>query len=495
MDVVNNDMQNPIKVLRFLFPRVPFLIKSALWHSVGLSQTSKKWDLRTELMVTFLRRIMAEEVSVSISRLQVLSLQAPAIKGRMWISKVTLPAPEEDDIRTSLIKAIDDLVEGGEIYTIPDLAPVEAEWTGYRANVDPERPRPDLSEAQHYQKLMAEVSSDVTILYFHGGAFFLCDPSTHRPTVVELARLCRGRCLSVRYRLAPKFAFPSALLDAFLAYLSLIRPSPNSLHTPVPASQIVFAGDSAGGSLALSLLQLILHIQRSSSPTVRFHSQTIPVPLPAGVATHSSWMDLTCSMPSYIANAQYDYFPPRRDRGAIASFPACEIWPTDPLRGDIYCDTSMLCHPLVSSLAAQNWHGSCPLWFGYGQEMLVDEGRAVARRAARQRVSVVWDEWEAMPHCFAQMLQHLPAGRKCYARWAGFCEQVVERGGASGSDTAKVQTMGTWYAVKTGAEKAVDVMSLGDFIDDDILQRMKAARAERPLEPNLPAKSDISPKL
>lgn len=494
MDGVN-DMQSPLKVMRFLFPRVPFLVKSTLWHSLGLSPTSNKWDLRTELMIGFLRQLLAEESPVSMSRLQVLTLQTPAIKGRMWISKVTLPTPEEDDIRTTLIKAIDDLVEEGEKYTVPDLNPVEAEWTGDRANVDPERPRLDLSEAQHYEKLMAEVSSDVTILYLHGGSFWLCDPSTHRSSVVELARLCRGRCLSVRYRLAPKYAFPSALLDAFLVYLSLLYPSLNSFHTPVPASQIVFAGDSAGGSLALSLVQLILQIQRSSSPTIRFHNQTISVPLPAGVATHSSWMDLTRCMPSHTTQASYDYLPPFRERGAVAAFPACEIWPTDPVRGDIYCDTSMLCHPLVSSLAALDWQGSCPLWFSYGQEMLLDEGRAVATRAAKQGVSVVWDEWEAMPHCFAQVLRYLPAAQKCYTRWAGFCEQVVEKGRAKDVDTTRVQMKGTWHAVKTGTEKPVDVRNLGDLNDDEIIQRMKAARAERPLEPSYSAKTTISPKL
>lgn len=493
--VIMDGVQSPSKVIRFLSPSLPFLIKSALWHTFGLSPTSAKWDLRTELVVGFVRRLLSQESPVSVSRLQMLSLRGPVIKGRMWISKVTIPIPEEDDIRTTLIKVIDDLVEGEETYTMPDLVPVEAEWTGSRANVDSERPRPDLPEAQHYEKLMAEVSSDVTILFFHGGAFFLCDPSTHRTTVAELARLSRGRCLSVRYRLAPKYPFPSALLDIFLVYLSLLCPPPNSLHTPVPASQIVFAGDSAGGSLALSLLQLILQIQRSSSPTIRFHNQTITVPLPAGVATHSSWLDLTRCMPSNTTNALYDILPPRHDRGAIASFPACEIWPTDPLRGEIYCDTGMLCHPLVSPLAAQDWHGSCPLWFCYGQEMLLDEGKAVARRATRQGVSVVWEEWEAMPHCFAQVLQHLPVAQICNTHWAGFCEQVVVKSANSGIDPARVQTKGTWYAAKTGKEETLDVRNLGDLIDDEIMQRMKAARAEKSVELNTPAKTGILHKL
>lgn len=89
----------------------------------------------------------------------------------MWISKVTIPAPEEHNIRAALVDAIEALKVGGESYTLPEIKPVEAEWTGYRANVDSNRARPDLSEEQHYDKLMQGVTSDVTVLYFHGGAY------------------------------------------------------------------------------------------------------------------------------------------------------------------------------------------------------------------------------------------------------------------------------------------------------------------------------------
>ena len=89
----------------------------------------------------------------------------------MWISKVTLPRPEEDDVRKVVVDAIEALKEGNETYTVPELANVEAEWTGWRAGVGKDAPRPDLSEEKQYAHLMKEVSSDVTILYFHGGGY------------------------------------------------------------------------------------------------------------------------------------------------------------------------------------------------------------------------------------------------------------------------------------------------------------------------------------
>ncbi len=89
----------------------------------------------------------------------------------MWISKVVLPRPEGDDVRDAVVRAIEGLKEGGETYTLPEIKAVEAEWTGYRAGVDANAPELNISEGEKYENLMKEVKSDVTILYFHGGAF------------------------------------------------------------------------------------------------------------------------------------------------------------------------------------------------------------------------------------------------------------------------------------------------------------------------------------
>ncbi len=480
---------SPTALIRIVVPQVPLLVKTALWHSLWLSPTSSKWDLKTELTIRFIRSLLDSPTPTPISKQQQFSIRDSGIKGNMWISKVTLPRPDEDDIRDTLINAVEDMNEGGEKYTIPTISPVEAEWTGYRSRVPSNRPRPDLSEAQHYEKLMSEVSSPITILYFHGGAYFLCDPASHRPTTSKLAQLTHGRCLSVRYRLSPQAAFPAALLDALLAYLSLLYPPPDSLHEPVSPSNIVFAGDSAGANLCMSLLQLILQINRSSSSEIRFHHRTVNIPLPAGVATHSPWTDMTRCMPSIIDNAHYDYLPPPITRDKAATFPHCEIWPTDPPRGDLYCDISMLCHPLVSPIAAKDWTGSCPLWMGYGEEMLVDEGKAVASRAAKQGVPVVWEQWEAMPHCFAILLKGLEAGKRVFQDWATFCEAVT------GGKTKIVETRGTWFAAKTGKEKELDVQALSHWSEEEVQESMYAAKKARSEGEEGEAKALPQPKI
>ncbi|KAL9099164.1 MAG: hypothetical protein Q9163_005300 [Psora crenata] len=483
------ELSSKTAILRLILPQVPLLARTALWHTLYLSPTSTKWDLKTELIVQLIRSFFNSPIRRGALAQQRATLRDPGIKGKKWVSHVAFPAPEEDDVRRLLLKTIDDLkASSSETYNVPATVPVEAEWTGYRPNVDSHRPRPDLSEQQHYQRLISDTTSPVTLLYFHGGAFVLMDPASHRESVSYLARLTGGRCLSVRYRLAPQNAFPAALLDALMAYLSLLYPPPGSYHDPVPASHIVVAGDSAGGNLALSLLQVLLHINRSTlssdAAPLRFHHHTIPLPLPlpAGCAPHSAWTDLTSCMPSQLSNRGYDYLPPPLTSERVSSFPSDEIWPTHPPRGDLYCETSMLSHPLVSPLAARDWRGSPPLWMGYGEEMLVDEGKQVACRAARQGVRVRWEEWEAMCHCFGMLLVGTRASTQLFQNWAGFCRAAVGSHGAGGKGGLEgIRTTGTFYEAKTLRERGVDVSALAVLTDEEVERRMQAGMAQRHL--------------
>lgn len=282
------------------------------------------------------------------------------------------------------------------------------------------------------------------------------DPASHRPTTSRLAKLTSGRVLSVRYRLAPQNPFPAALLDALIAYLSLLCPAPGSPHSAVPASKIVFSGDSAGANLCLSLLQLILELRRQSASGIKWHSgtTTIDVPVPAGLALNSPWTDLTRCMRSLTTNAVYDYLP--APSSGTDHLPPCPIWPTTPPRGDIYCDTSALCHALVSPLAARDWRGACPVWMTCGTEMLYDEGAVLAAQMAGQGVPVGWLCFEAMPHCFALMLDHLTASGRCFEEWAEWVRAVVERAEEVRGSGSK----GVFVEV-TGEERAVDVGGLG----------------------------------
>lgn len=121
-------------------------------------------------------------------------------------------------------------------------------------------------------------------------------PATVRNITVELARLNGGRCLVVEYRLSPQNPFPLALIDLFIAYLSLLYPPCGSFHEAVPSEQIVLAGDSSGGNLVLALLLLLQFLRDKRGGHVKFHGRDVSIPFPAGIAAFGLHGDLTNSL-------------------------------------------------------------------------------------------------------------------------------------------------------------------------------------------------------
>ncbi len=293
------------------------------------------------------------------------------------------------------------------------------------------------------------------------------DPSSHRLLCSKLANITKGRVLSVRYRLAPQNPFPSSLVDALLSYLYLLYPPPGSYHTPVEARYIVLSGDSAGGNLSVSLLLLLLTLRRASRK-IYFNGEEREIPLPGGVALNSPWMDITGSCPSYLKYADFDYLPGQKTHPNGVEYEADEIWPANPPRKNLFADDDMVVHPLVSPLAApaSAWEGSPPVWFCTGWELLNDEDRAVASKMVDAGVTVQFEEFEAMPHCFCALLENIGASKKCYVDWAAFISAV----------TSKPEAMKSWaiaIEAKTLKEKELDVKNLCDFTHEVSLQRMR----------------------
>jgi acetyl esterase/lipase len=464
------------------------LMKTTASHAFGRSETPQ-WDLRTDLTIKLIRSLMTAPRPTAISKTQRVTLRDPGIKGKMWVSKVELPMPAEADVTDLLKKAIDDLGSGN--VAMADLKPVEAEWNGYRMNASAKSPRPPMSEAKHYESLMKDTRSDLTVLYIHGGALYLLDPASYRPMCSQLARKTGGRCFSVRYRLAPQHPFPAALLDVFVAYLSLLHPPPGALHDPVPAEKIVFSGDSAGGNLSLALLQLLLQINRSAKEgdKIRFHDKevSLPLPVPAGLALNSPWTDLNSSMPSTTTHAKYDYIPSLPDKPRYANIKPDAIWPAKPPRIDLYCDADLLQHPLVSPLAARDWRGSPPVWFVVGEECLTDEGRGVAGIMVSQDVTVEWWEFQAMPHVFCAILPGTPVSRVCYEKWTQFMKRVtnINYEDASMKDKKLEPTdqPGTMTATRVEMpslkERTLTLEEMSPFSVADIDQKLKEGHERR----------------
>ncbi|KAF6792319.1 lipase esterase [Colletotrichum sojae] len=414
------------KILMSLLPKVPLITRIALLHILHLSKPSRYLDLRSELIVSVLRSYIQPSMSRSITSAQKLTNRDSGVRGRIWVATYATPAASETDVRDALTGAIESLrtpeAPGMDI-RLPEIVPVEAEWTGYRAGATPDAKPPPLGEREKFNEMQKEVTNPLTVLYFHGGAYYLCDPSTHRPATKKIAKMTGGRVYSVRYRLAPQNPFPAALLDAFISYLALLYPPFDAYHQPVEPKHIVVAGDSAGGNLSLALLQLLLELRRQGRKILWLGVKR-DVPLPCGLALNSPWLDMTQSSPSWEANWEFDYLP-KSSVFAEYSPPPCDAWPAKPPRASIYVDDHLLTHPLVTLVMAQSWEGSPPVFMCTGWELLADEDKFMARKLREDGVPIVFEEYEGMPHCFALILAKAPNAKRCFESWTGFMKMAV----------------------------------------------------------------------
>jgi monoterpene epsilon-lactone hydrolase len=113
-------------------------------------------------------------------------------------------------------------------------------------------------------------TSAPTVLYLHGGAYVLGSAFGYRAHAGALALAAQAAVLVPDYQLAPEHPFPAAVEDSLSAYLWL-------LERGIRPEDVTLAGDSSGGGLALSLLQLL---------------RQQGVQLPGAVVLLCPWIDL-----------------------------------------------------------------------------------------------------------------------------------------------------------------------------------------------------------
>ena len=82
----------------------------------------------------------------------------------------------------------------------------------------------------------------------HGSGYAVCSPKTHRRFTSWLSSLTGLPVFSIDYRLAPRHRFPTAADDVRAGWDWLLE------TRGVPPKQLVIAGDSAGGHLAVDLM-------------------------------------------------------------------------------------------------------------------------------------------------------------------------------------------------------------------------------------------------
>ena len=233
----------------------------------------------------------------------------------------------------------------------------------------------------------ADVSGAV-VLYLHGGAYEICSVHTHRELIARITRAAKSRTLAIDYRLAPEHPFPAAVDDCYAAYRAL-------LASGVDPRQLVLAGDSAGGALALAVL---------------LRARDAGDPLPAGAALLSPAVDLAIDGAGLSPNERYDYLTREMFRA----------WGTSYLGG---ADPH---HPWAAPLHA-NLAGLPPLLLQVGgAELLLDPVTLFAERARAAGVDATLDVHPGMIPVWHMFATLAPECRRAIRDIGTFIRRVVD---------------------------------------------------------------------
>jgi acetyl esterase len=91
------------------------------------------------------------------------------------------------------------------------------------------------------------------VMYFHGGGWVLCNLSTHRRLVNEIAVGTGAAVVFPEYSLSPEVRFPVANEEAYLATRYVTE---NAQALNIDPARIAVAGDSAGGNMATAVCMM-----------------------------------------------------------------------------------------------------------------------------------------------------------------------------------------------------------------------------------------------
>lgn len=201
------------------------------------------------------------------------------------------------------------------------------------------------------------------ILYCHGGGYTSGGLGFSKVLASKLTRATGLDVLAFDYRLAPEHPYPAAVEDAQAAWDHLMR-------LGFGARDVVLAGDSAGGNMALVLCLRLRAEGRM---------------LPGALLLMSPWTDMTCSGESLTERADIDPVLTPEYIYAVREAYAGSLDPAQPELS-----------PLLADLA-----GLPPTLIQVGtHEILFSDAERLAERMKAAGTECRLEVWEGMWHDF-----------------------------------------------------------------------------------------------
>lgn len=225
------------------------------------------------------------------------------------------------------------------------------------------------------------------LLVLHGGGYVAGSSDTHAAMARTLARLSATTAYVPDYRLAPEHRYPAALDDAEAAFRYL------AAHVGGPG-RVAIAGDSAGGGLALGLLD---RLRRTGLQ-------------PAGLALISPWVDLTEPLGSDLSGSALDPLMPPAVAGDCR---------------DAYAGDTPAEHPEISPARRPLDATSAPVAIVCGgDDFVAEDVRAFVDASTARGASIDLRVWPGMVHCFP-VVAGTPEGASALAVLAAHIESTT----------------------------------------------------------------------
>jgi len=221
------------------------------------------------------------------------------------------------------------------------------------------------------------------ILYLHGGGYVNPPSFLHWWFIAKLVKALGVACTVPRYPLAPEHGCDVSIAFASEVYRQLV-----SEHG---AGKLLVMGDSAGGGLALAMLQ---------------QTRT----LPAALILNAPWLDASVSDPSQVEIERREW---------LLNSLTLRTW------GRWWGGSRDLRDPLVSPLFSDLSQLPQTLMFCGSADILVADARRMVKAAPTGRVRYV--EEEGLMHVYP-LLPFFPEARRAWTEIEGFVDIVLAGG-------------------------------------------------------------------
>ncbi|KAL4075073.1 Alpha/Beta hydrolase protein [Scleroderma yunnanense] len=258
--------KQPWQTLYVAYELFAMVILLPVWSVMYMfTRPRPTWSWTHAMIVAYIRRSTLFAYKVDMR----MFMGSPDYRAIPSTTKYNVEAAWIDGVQPHLITA-----EFTILASVACTTPIRI--PGYWYARDGTAPKPNKPVARTNQKKV--------LLYFHGGAFTFLSAHPKDPYAIPLFRV--EYRLSSTHPLPEQHPFPAAILDALAGYIHLVE------VVGYDPSNIIVAGDSAGGNLALALVRYLVENQRGSASTNIIPG--LPVP-PGHLLLLYPWPDLSNS--------------------------------------------------------------------------------------------------------------------------------------------------------------------------------------------------------